>query len=517
MAGAVELVAQAALGDGHPDGVGEALAERAGGRLDARCQAVLGVAGRDAAPLAERLEVLERDLVAGQVEERVEQHAGVAGGQHEPVAIGPVGARRRVAQEPRPDHVGHRRGAHRRARVPGIGLLDGVDRERPDGVDGELVEVGGDSHRAGSDRSWCVGGPLAPRLGHCSDAPAILRVCRRSLDPGARNAPGSRRDRPTGTPRPSAARADSRAPARIVVLGDLMLDVVLAPARRARIGDRRPGSGALVQGGSAATTARWLGRLGARSSLIASVGRDAAGRALVEAVRSDGVTPRVVRVAGARTGRIGVLVAPDGERSFVADRGAADQLRPDDLQAGVVRRGRRPAPAGLLAARASRSAQAGRRGDRAGARGRRGRERRPRLDRAAARRRPPRGTRAHRGGRPGPAVRDGLRGRGAARRPAGRRAARVRGDGRGQARRRRARRSWHGSATASTPVRGRDRAPRRGRHDRRGRRLRRRVPRRLVRGAASARSTRCRRRSSARPWPAIGRRRAPAVDAAARS
>ena len=40
-----------------------------------------------------------------------------------------------------------------------------------------------------------------------------------------------------------------------------------------------------------------------------------------------------MRVAGARTGRIGVLVTPDGERSFVADRGAADALRPDDLQA----------------------------------------------------------------------------------------------------------------------------------------------------------------------------------------
>ena len=43
--------------------------------------------------------------------------------------------------------------------------------------------------------------------------------------------------------------------------------------------------------------------------------------------------PRVSRVAGARTGRIGVLVAPGGERSFVADRAAADQLAPDDLRA----------------------------------------------------------------------------------------------------------------------------------------------------------------------------------------
>ena len=112
-----------------------------------------------------------------------------------------------------------------------------------------------------------------------------------------------------------------------------MLDVVLAPARPLESGTDVPGRVALVQGGSAANTARWLGRLGARSSLIAAVGRDAAGRALVEAIRSDGVTPRVSRIAGARTGRIGVFVAPGGERSFVADRGAADLLEPADLRA----------------------------------------------------------------------------------------------------------------------------------------------------------------------------------------
>jgi len=116
------------------------------------------------------------------------------------------------------------------------------------------------------------------------------------------------------------------------VLGDLVLDVVLAPARSLESGTDVPGRVSLVQGGSAATTARWLARLGARSTLIAAAGRDAAGRALVEALRTDGVTVRVSRVAGVRTGRIGVVVAPGGERSFVADRGAADLLEPDDLR-----------------------------------------------------------------------------------------------------------------------------------------------------------------------------------------
>ena len=122
------------------------------------------------------------------------------------------------------------------------------------------------------------------------------------------------------------------------MLGDLMLDVVLAPAIALASGTDVPGRVALVQGGSAANTARWLARLGARSSLITAVGRDAAGRALVDSLRTDGVIARAVRVPGARTGRIGVLMAPDGERSFIADRGAADHLRPEDLRASWFER-----------------------------------------------------------------------------------------------------------------------------------------------------------------------------------
>lgn len=118
-----------------------------------------------------------------------------------------------------------------------------------------------------------------------------------------------------------------------MVVGDLMLDVVLAPDVALERGTDVPGRVSFVQGGSAANTARWLGRLGARPSLVAAVGRDAGGRALVDAVRSDKVTARITRVAGARTGRIGVMVSPDGERSFVADRGAADLLDPAELQA----------------------------------------------------------------------------------------------------------------------------------------------------------------------------------------
>ena len=118
----------------------------------------------------------------------------------------------------------------------------------------------------------------------------------------------------------------------MVVLGDLVLDVVLAADRRLETGTDVPGRVALCQGGSAANTARWLGRLGVATTLVTAVGRDGAGRTLVEAVRSDGVVVRASRVVGRATGRVGVLVTPDGERSFVADRGAADALTAADLR-----------------------------------------------------------------------------------------------------------------------------------------------------------------------------------------
>ncbi len=111
-----------------------------------------------------------------------------------------------------------------------------------------------------------------------------------------------------------------------------MVDVVVVPGRALEHGTDVPGRVRLRQGGSAANTARWLARLRARTQLICAVGRDRAGRALVDSLRADGVVVRGPRVPGAVTGRIGVVVAPGGERSFVADRGAADRLDSGDLR-----------------------------------------------------------------------------------------------------------------------------------------------------------------------------------------
>ena len=184
------------------------------------------MARRDAAPLPERTEVVERHLVAGQVQERVEQHAGVPGAQHEAVSIRPVGVGRGVAEEARPQHVGHRCGAHRGAGMPGVRLLDGVDRERPDRVDREPVEIGGDAHRAGlpaARRDDARGGPAIVAAAPLSSGHAVCAAPRATASTGTPRPPATERrssgrrpdpDRGAGRPR-SRRRPGTGVPARL--------------------------------------------------------------------------------------------------------------------------------------------------------------------------------------------------------------------------------------------------------------------------------------------------------------
>ncbi len=126
--------------------------------------------------------------------------------------------------------------------------------------------------------------------------------------------------------------ADHKRRSRVIVLGDLVVDVVLAPRAPLEAGTDVPGRVMLRQGGSAANTARLLGRYAASVTLITAVGRDATGRALVCELRRDGVKVHAIEISGSRTGRIGVMLQPDGERSFVQDRAATLQLAPRHLR-----------------------------------------------------------------------------------------------------------------------------------------------------------------------------------------
>ena len=121
------------LGQRHADRGGKALPQRTGGGFDALGVAVFRMARGLRSPLPERLDLIDRDvLVAGQIEQRVQQHRAVAGRQHEAVAIGPLGSCGIELQEAREQHGGHVRHSHRHAGMPGLGLFDGVDRQKAD-------------------------------------------------------------------------------------------------------------------------------------------------------------------------------------------------------------------------------------------------------------------------------------------------------------------------------------------------------------------------------------------------
>jgi hypothetical protein len=84
--------------------------------------------------LAEMADFVDRQVVARQVQQRIQEHRAVAVRQHEPVAVGPVRIRRIVFEVVAPQHFGDFGHAHRHAGMAGIRLLHGIHRERADRV-----------------------------------------------------------------------------------------------------------------------------------------------------------------------------------------------------------------------------------------------------------------------------------------------------------------------------------------------------------------------------------------------
>ena len=121
-----------------------------------------------------------------------------------------------------------------------------------------------------------------------------------------------------------------------MALGDLLLDVVVAPERPIERGTDVPGRLAFRRGGSAANTAAGFVRAGGTAALITSLGDDAWAKRLLASLRADGVRVHAARHAGT-SGRLAALFDERGERSFVTERGKADALRPADIETSWLR------------------------------------------------------------------------------------------------------------------------------------------------------------------------------------
>src|SRR6266480_170871 len=109
---------------------------------------ILGMARGFAVELAEMTDIVEGNrrvtesfiigidrLCSGKVKYGPEQHRGMAVREHEPIAVGPDRILRIEAHDAIPDRVNQRGERHRRARVPGLGLLDRIYRESANCVD----------------------------------------------------------------------------------------------------------------------------------------------------------------------------------------------------------------------------------------------------------------------------------------------------------------------------------------------------------------------------------------------
>jgi sugar/nucleoside kinase (ribokinase family) len=126
---------------------------------------------------------------------------------------------------------------------------------------------------------------------------------------------------------------------RVVVLGDMMVDVVARLSGPLATASDAPATIRFHGGGSAANAAAWLAEAGAEPVLIGCVGDDERGRHAQGELRRAGVDARLAVDPDLPTGTCVVLVGPDAERTMVPDAGANDALKEEDLPEELIAAG----------------------------------------------------------------------------------------------------------------------------------------------------------------------------------
>ena len=117
---------------------------------------------------------------------------------------------------------------------------------------------------------------------------------------------------------------------RVLVIGDVMQDVLVRPSGPLVAGSDRTARIVLRPGGSAANQAVWMARCGLDVDFVARVGRaDVA--ALTQDFAEVGVSAHLAGDDEAQTGRLIALLDPEGQRSFLTDRGANENLCAADM------------------------------------------------------------------------------------------------------------------------------------------------------------------------------------------
>ena len=132
------------------------------------------------------------------------------------------------------------------------------------------------------------------------------------------------------TPPRRQGRKPAASSRRVLVVGDIMLDIMVQPFEPFTRGSDTQAWIGEKQGGSGANQAAWLAYFGVDVTLAARVAAaDVAAQAAL--LRGIGVTPALAADPLYRTGRLVALVERDGERSFFTDRAANMRLCRADL------------------------------------------------------------------------------------------------------------------------------------------------------------------------------------------
>jgi sugar/nucleoside kinase (ribokinase family) len=118
---------------------------------------------------------------------------------------------------------------------------------------------------------------------------------------------------------------------RVVVVGDLLYDLLANVDGDVRLGTDTFTRIRAVGGGSGANAAAWLAASGVEAHFVGRIGDDVFGDFLETDLREAGVSAHLARDASLATGKVFVLVDGAGERTMITDRGAVENLSPEDL------------------------------------------------------------------------------------------------------------------------------------------------------------------------------------------
>ena len=118
---------------------------------------------------------------------------------------------------------------------------------------------------------------------------------------------------------------------KILCMGDVALDVIAQLKEQINYGNDTASKISTHPGGQAANVATWITRTNNKSVIVARVGNDPVGFALVSDLDKYGVEHHKLMNSGRPSGVVVILVDSNGERTMFPDNGANADLEVSDL------------------------------------------------------------------------------------------------------------------------------------------------------------------------------------------